>query len=62
MAMTCKNMARECDGCMACIDEAKPALRCDECDGMIYEGDNYYVIEDDYCVCEDCMASHRRIA
>lgn len=33
----------------------KPKLHCNECDGGIYEDDNYYEINGDV-VCENCIS------
>lgn len=53
MAMTCRNGARECDGCMACQNEA-PLLY--DYDGApIYEDEDCYLIEGEYVSADNIM-------
>lgn len=61
MAYRCKlNSGTECDGCMTCQERAK-VHTCAWCDGEIYEGDDYYDIEDTIG-CEDCVKGFMRTA
>lgn len=39
----------------------KPLMQCTICGEIIYEGDSYYVVEEQN-VCECCINSFRRIA
>ena len=53
MAMTCKNGARECGGCMACQNE-EPVLY--DFDGdPIYEDETFYLIEGEYVSADNIM-------
>jgi hypothetical protein len=61
MAMVCHTGRKECGGCMACQDCDPPKYTCDGCKEGIYEGDSYYLIEDE-TLCSDCIEKHRQIA
>lgn len=37
--------------------EPKQVYTCDYCENPIYEGDTYYHLPDDTCVCEDCITA-----
>lgn len=43
------------------ISAHKPIMQCSICGELIYEGDSYYVVEEQN-VCECCINSFRRIA
>lgn len=60
MAMICRNGARECTGCMECLDGEVRELYCPACGKKIYEDSQMF--EDkrsgDILGCERCIKVH----
>lgn len=61
MGLTCINGACECTGCMVCQDNEKNIRYCDDCNGEIYDGDDYYEV-DDHVICSDCINNYWRVS
>lgn len=60
MAMICVSGCRECDGCGRCEKESEVIGYCAHCDEPIYEGEDYYDIEGDVILHEDCLTDWAR--
>lgn len=60
MAMKCINGVSECCGCMSCQEYNEHILRCDDCNGEICYGDDYYDI-DDHVICSDCINNYWKV-
>lgn len=54
MAMICIH-GGECDGCMNCLREPDPIGKCTQCGTDIFPGDDYYNIEGDTLLHDDCL-------
>ena len=60
MSLPCINLARECDGCMACQTPGEEIARCAECGEPIYAHEDRYVFPDGASVHDDCALDYIR--
>lgn len=59
MAMTCINLARECDGCGACFKEPETIGRCAACGQSVLADDDRYDIDGEI-IHLDCLSDWAR--